>query len=428
MVNYLFTGVHVVQHLERCRESALTAAEELTESELAADSIDKLAEAIAAKKLPRQIQLDRASRRVDRKIMSPKEFQRWMSANGRSVRAASDGVVFRLYIPYTGTRQLFSFQPFHRQGMYPEADVNDHEVIISFPGMDIEPEHARHQLNRAEEVLATWVQHINNDVATYETRTRGEISNQLRQRRALADEADQFLNALDIPIRRINEGQVLPLPVRPAQAQVVAAAVASSEAEWQLTDIVYEQIIRMIISFGHAMERRPASARQFIPREETLRDWLIFLLNVNFEQEDGGEVFVAGETVNGKGKTDILVRHHGRNAFIGECKFWNGPSKFDEAIDQLLGYTVWRDAKAALVVIIKNTQATATIAKADACIRQHDSFQSAVAPADPTRRCNYRLVSPHDASRSISHTSNADSMLIAWHHLLLAVGNFKRNS
>jgi hypothetical protein len=38
----------------------------------------------------------------------------------------------------------------------------------------------------------------------------------------------------------------------------------------------------------------------------------------------GSDLFVGGETVNGKGKTDILVRHHGQTAFIGECKFWDG--------------------------------------------------------------------------------------------------------
>jgi hypothetical protein len=39
------------------------------------------------------------------------------------------------------------------------------------------------------------------------------------------------------------------------------------------------------------------------------------------------EIFVGGETENGTGKTDILVRHEGANAFIGECKFWNDPAK-----------------------------------------------------------------------------------------------------
>jgi hypothetical protein len=75
----------------------------------------------------------------------------------------------------------------------------------------------------------------------------------------------------------------------------------------------------------------------------------MFLLSANHAAPDGSELFVGGETVNGKGKTVILIRHQGRNAFIGECKFWPGPKKFSGAIDQPPGYTVWHDTKAAII-------------------------------------------------------------------------------
>ena len=55
----------------------------------------------------------------------------------------------------------------------------------------------------------------------------------------------------------------------------------------------------------------PASARLLLPDEETLRDWLMFLLSTNYEAPNGSELFVGGETVNGKGKTDILIHHQG---------------------------------------------------------------------------------------------------------------------
>lgn len=57
-----------------------------------------------------------------------------------------------------------------------------------------------------------------------------------------------------------------------------------------------------------------------------------------------------GETFNRAGKTDILLREGDRNVFIAECKFWKGPKAFGEAIDQRLGYTMWRDSKTAILV------------------------------------------------------------------------------
>jgi len=38
------------------------------------------------------------------------------------------------------------------------------------------------------------------------------------------------------------------------------------------------------------------------------------------------------------GRTDICIRVEDRNAFNGECKFYNRPRSGTRAIDQLLGY------------------------------------------------------------------------------------------
>ena len=160
---------------------------------------------------------------------------------------------------------------------------------------------------------------------------------------------------------------------------------AGGPQEWSLTGAVYERMVTTISRFGHALERRPASARLLLPDEETLRDWLMFLLSTNYEAPDGRELFVGGETVNGNGKTDILIRHQDRNAFIGECKFGHGPKKFGEAIDQLLGYTVWRDTKAAIILFITSRNATAAIDNAGGCLQRHSQCRTAPIPIDPTR-------------------------------------------
>jgi hypothetical protein len=102
------------------------------------------------------------------------------------------------------------------------------------------------------------------------------------------------------------------------------------------------------------------------------------------------------------GKTDILVRHHDVNAFIGECKFWRGQAASTEAIDQLLRYTVWRDTKATLVLFITNKNATDVIAKADACIHNHRQFTAAIRSDEPDRRRDYTITSTQDDRRLIT--------------------------
>ena len=81
--------------------------------------------------------------------------------------------------------------------------------------------------------------------------------------------------------------------------------------------------------------------------EEALRDLLIMQLSPHFSS-------VTGETFNKSGKTDILIRHQGRNAFVAECKFWRGSKAHLNTIDQILSYLTWRDSKAAIVSFVQN--------------------------------------------------------------------------
>jgi hypothetical protein len=140
-------------------------------------------------------------------------------------------------------------------------------------------------------------------------------------------------------------GQTFQVPLRRIAVSPSAspAPPGGNATEWTIADDVYEGMIRTVLRFTHALERRPSSAELLIANEETMRDWLMFLPSATYETPDGRDPFIGGETENGAGKTDILVRYEDRNVFIGECKFWHGQKKLSEAIDQLLSYTVWRD-------------------------------------------------------------------------------------
>ena len=81
-----------------------------------------------------------------------------------------------------------------------------------------------------------------------------------------------------------------------------------------------------------------------------------------------------GETFNYEGKTDILIRENDKNVFIAECKFWHGEKVFNETIDQLLGYTSWRDTKTAILIFNKNKDFTSVLKTIDAIAKRHPNF------------------------------------------------------
>jgi hypothetical protein len=136
-------------------------------------------------------------------------------------------------------------------------------------------------------------------------------------------------------------------PVRRRQTAATELADAAPPVPHgpQLGEL-YEEILRNIRAIGKAFERAPATYSA--KGEEELRDHLLAILNTNFEGA------VHAESFNVSGKTDLLIRVSGIPLFVGECKWWSGPSAMNDAVDQLLGYTTWRDSRLALVIFVPN--------------------------------------------------------------------------
>ena len=114
---------------------------------------------------------------------------------------------------------------------------------------------------------------------------------------------------------------------------------------------------------AQVMERSPSAFQSM--GEEDLRQHFLVQLNGQFEGNATGETFNVG------GKTDILLRANDRNIFIAECKFWKGRKQFRAAIDQLLGYTAWRDTKTAIVLFTRGTSMSTVLSGARAETEEH---------------------------------------------------------
>lgn len=94
-----------------------------------------------------------------------------------------------------------------------------------------------------------------------------------------------------------------------------------------------------------------ATARTFVkPGEEELRDFILATLGTHYIN------MATGETFRKIGKTDIHIVFDNKAAFIGECKIWHGIKKFEDAVEQLFGYSTWKDTKTALIVFNKENK------------------------------------------------------------------------
>lgn len=208
--------------------------------------------------------------------------------------------------------------------------------------------------------------------------------------------------ALAIPLNRVDGSLAVDIPMRPraltmSQIEVLARDEGSRHG---LAESVADALIAQIAAFGNALERLPATANKLAGAdEESIRDVLLFVLNANWAGQVTGETFVGG------GKTDIHMTWNGREAFIGECKFWAGRSQFAKALGQLLDrYTVWRATRVALVLFIRDrVDISATIAKAWTTITSHERFVAeASSGADELRAAH--MAAQHDRTQLVHLT------------------------
>ena len=125
----------------------------------------------------------------------------------------------------------------------------------------------------------------------------------------------------------------------------------------------YEKILKVITDMALVMERSPDAFKGL--REEHIRNHFLVQLNGRYPGN------ATGETFNGLGKADIVLRRDGVNLFVAECKFWKSQQHFKSAIDQLLRYATWRDTKLALILFNRNKSLTDVVSKVMDIVRSH---------------------------------------------------------
>ena len=213
--------------------------------------------------------------------------------------------------------------------------------------MDVQ--RTREEINATVGKIEQHLKWIRNDCGSWNARVANVAEQCVRQRKERLLEQANMVSALGLPMKRRPESTVVsavPVVRKKRPVQLPPSPKEAFTPEPALPDAEYDYILTVIDLMSQSVERSPSTFVQM--KEEQIRDLILVNLNGHYEGD------ATGETFNGQGKTDILIRADGRNVFIAECKFWAGPKSLRAAIDQILGYLTWRDTKAALLLFCKN--------------------------------------------------------------------------
>lgn len=150
----------------------------------------------------------------------------------------------------------------------------------------------------------------------------------------------------------------VPLPPRPDGSLAPLTDLQMQE--------LFQQTLHTVSAATSAMERSPANYREW--NEEQLRDVVLLALNMVYESHARAEAF------NASGHTDLLIAVDGQNLFIDECKIWHGSKALEEALEQLMGYSTWRDSRLALTLFVREQNIAEIAEKARKTLESRDEF------------------------------------------------------
>lgn len=258
------------------------------------------------------------------------------------------------------------------------AMVKDQELTIPLVnvGRNFEGKNAAEQaVGRIESELGLASAHL----ATARARISEQLAQAIERRRGQVERHRAEVEGLGIPIRpRDGAPKVFKDPGIVRRPTPVGAAPAQKEGGdgYRLSEDFFEHINGVIRAAGRAMSASPGTYAGW--DEEDRRQVLLLMLNTHYE----GAVFA--EAFNASGKTDLLVRHEGRNLYVAECKVWSGAKAFSDSIDQLFRYSTWEDVKLALIVFVRSRGLTEVIAKSRMALAAHPGFRAFVKLAEET--------------------------------------------
>lgn len=303
--------------------------------------------------------------KVDVSWQSDRDFR------DRSLAQNFPGYRVVVHVPFSGDVGVFALRPNSYNYNPPRGRAHGSDLLLTIEyARDQSPDidgHVRTFIGSVE----TWLGWAKAEIDSFNSGLEIEALGAIAGRRQRIEQRDAHIAVSKIPVRQPGEKGKTYIPDvlvrRPAPSlPQTRADDQAPRLEPILEERIFEHILGVIRMQGRQMEQSPATYSAM--DEEDRRQTLVATLNTHYAGRAAAEAF------NNEGKTDILIRHEGRNLFICECKFWAGPAGFTETIDQLFRYVGWRDTKLAMVMFVREKGLTAIVEKARTTLGNHPQF------------------------------------------------------
>lgn len=396
MTDLLFHGNDLSSVIRNQELAMVSEIDGLSESRLLSTPVDDLCDYFGQKYHIEPLEINEAGIQVDygdSKVDISHRLDYAIPDRRRPTRITGTRLTF--YVPFDGDPDLFKCRPGTFNYSPPQAEIRDGEVRMVYERTTSDADRIEVEFKRDLENLKSYLGWIEQDLAPFNAAVRDKAKKRIEARRQKLLNDRGLAEKIGFPLRRrggVAQTYVAPQVKRKVAPRLPPTPTATFAPEPALETEEYEHILSVISNMVLVMERSPRTFRDM--KEEDLRQHFLVQLNGQYESQ------ATGETFNFQGKTDILIRSEGRNIFIAECKFWDGPKSLADAIDQLLGYASWRDTKTALLVFNRHKNLSSILGKVPGTVKSHPSYKRELPYASETG-FRYVLRHPDDPYREL---------------------------
>jgi len=394
--NRLFSGTDSSSINQNQLQKMRHEIESIDPDKLLNTSLDDVAEYLSEKYKITVPELDIDNLTVDQQetqVDVSHDRRRFISDRSRPVYVA--GTEVKIEIPFSGEAEVFKVRPNPFTFNPPQALVHSSKLIFSIVGTSLNTEGVRTEINDKVSQIQKALKTLKDNFKWLNSELHNEAYSALRARRdkILVDRNMVASLGFKMKEREGNPKTYAAPEIRRKISPVTPVANSKPfKPEPALAMDDYDHILGVMQNMALVMERSPSAFHDI--NEEALRSHFLVQLNGHYEGQ------ATGETFNYEGKTDILIRSEGKNIFIAECKFWNGPKKLTETIDQLLGYASWRDTKTAIVLFNRNRDFSKVISTIPDIVRAHPQYKRGLPDSSETV-FKYQFANRDDQNREL---------------------------
>ena len=315
-----------------------------------------------------------------------------VSRDPRYTTDDQDGPVYvnefriKITVPFTGNASAFWYQPTAGTLNQPRAHINQKKkhLVLVVTDTNFEKNVLLQRIYSTLDKIDNYLTNLCEDAAKLNSELDSIARQCIEVRRSELEKNRELFASLPFKLRQRDDSLKTHEVPQERRTIKLKPVQTSSQSYQSLDETDYERILKVIENMTRVMEYSPDAFVKM--REEVLRWHFLVQLNGHYEGR------ATGETFNYEGKTDILIRSEGKNIFIAECKYWSGPKKLTETIDQLLGYTSWHDTKVAVIVFNRNKDFTNVLNSIKSTTKKHPNCKREL---DQRSETSFRFIFSH---------------------------------